>query len=146
MIRLLALAACSWAVVGCTGAGQTEAARPEASPTTQPSPVIIAASKVCGPTDGLAVLVEIEGAEAHDFTAEIVLGGEVVASSGESALLVASSDGLLLDVPWDSVRSVQNDILTTLDITDAEVRIRQVGGGSVVAADRTIAPLTESCG
>jgi hypothetical protein len=91
----------------------------------------------CGPTDGSAVSVAVDGAAASTLRAELVIDGEAVAISDP---VNTSRDSLLVEVPVDPAASARNDVITMFDTTGASVRVRPSAGGPVVAVDRSISP------
>lgn len=100
-------------------------------------PITITAQDTCGPTDGPAITVQVEGVRAFTLTAELVLDGTVVAVSTS---VNSSSDTLLIEVPIAPVASRENGIITILDITGALVRVRDIDSGTILAVTRSIAP------
>ena len=126
------------AMSGCSDDSGSDAGAPSArAPSEPPDRIAIAAQMICGPTDQSTVEVRVQGTRAQPLTAELLLDGQVVATSDP---VHTTRDRLLIDLPLDPEASVQNDILTILDITGARVRVRQAEGGRILAVDRTIDP------
>ncbi len=74
---------------------------------------------------------------------QLVLNGAVVATSDP---VNTSRDSLLIENPVDPVLTAQNDIITILDTVGAQIRVRPLGGGPVIATDRSIAPYPDDHG
>jgi hypothetical protein len=125
---------------GCSG--EDRVATPASTPPStsvlaDPARVRIEAVDTCGPMDGSAVRIEVDGARATTLRAEMLLDGRVVATSDP---VNTTRDSLLIEHPVDPVATAENDILTILDVRGASVRVRPITGGSVLAVDRSIAP------
>ena len=129
--------ACSEAEPDTAPRSQVDVPSPTEAASLTSVPVTISAQDTCGPTDGAAVRVHIEGTGAFSRQAELVLDGEVVAVSNS---VNSSSDSLLIEVGLDPVASRENNILTGLDITGALVRVTDIESGEVLAVTRSIAP------